>query len=147
MHKMGGRGISRNRFRRFISVTYQLNMALTFLIERYSLRDLKSQVTDDHLEKISRSCCGWKRLPSHLNMESVIVNDIDHLAIDEDEKRLKFLQTWKRAKGSDATYEELINALLKIGCLKDAESVCRILEREVTSGARLKPPQNIGMDN
>ena len=127
-------------------------ISLASLVKQYNLgEDVKGKITDVHLEVISRSYCGkWKRLPSHLNMESVVVDDIDRLAIDEDEKRLKFLSTWKTTKGSDATYKKLISALLKIKCVYDAEGVCEILQQNVApkpkdNSASKEPNQDTGM--
>ena len=120
----------------------------TSLIANYGLGDdVNDQIKDNHVEMISRSYCGkWKRLPSYLNMESVIVDDIDYLAIDEDEKRLKFLSTWKTTKGSDATYEKLISALLKIERVNDAEGVCRILQQDVTPKQKTPKPKEFSQD-
>ena len=127
-------------------------VCLASLVKQYNLgEDVKSQVTDKHVEIISRSYCSkWKRLPSHLNMDSVIADDIDHQAVDEDEKRLKFLSTWKTTKGSGATYEKLISALLKIDCVNHAEGVCKILQQDVApkpkeNSASREPSQDIGM--
>ena len=87
------------------------------------------QVSDVHLEEISRSCCKhWKRLPPHLDLETIVVDDIDHKQVGEDEKRRLFFFGWKERRGSGASYVCLIRALLKIGSRQDAESVCRLLQ-------------------
>ena len=88
-----------------------------------------SQVVSDlHLEVISRSyCTKWKSLPAHLEMKEVVVNDIDRINGDEQEKRHAFLKKWKAVKGSEATYKKLINALLAIECREEAEGVRELL--------------------
>ena len=101
------------------------------LIARYHLteEDVNKQITDQHIEIISRtSCSQWKSLPAHLGLLPITARDIDRGPGDEREKRNTFLTTWKAMKGSEATYKKLINALLTIECREDAESVCELLK-------------------
>lgn len=94
----------------------------------------KKQVSDDDLERISRSYCKeWKSLPPYLDLEAIEADDIDLRPIDEREKRHKFLLKWKHIKGSRATYKQLIDALLKINCVQDAEGVSSLLKQSITS--------------
>ena len=100
------------------------------LIVRYQLteEDVNKQITDKDIEFISMSMCGkWKSLYAHLDLKAIIAEDIDRLQVDEDQKRSKFFSTWKEKKGSEATYEKLIGALLTMECRGDAESVCMLL--------------------
>lgn len=91
------------------------------------------QVTDSHLEEISCCCCGqWRSIPSYLDMESLVVQDIDRAYKGEEEKRKEFLLVWKKKKGSYATYRKLIHALLKIDCRNDAEKVYKLLQKSVS---------------
>lgn len=93
--------------------------------------DCKQQVTDVHLDLISRSSCKqWRSLPSHLNLETIVAEDIDkiQIQIDERSKRHKFLLQWKDIAGSCATYKNLITALLIMKCAQDARQVCKILK-------------------
>lgn len=94
-------------------------------------KDVNEKITDQHIEVISRSMCSkWKSLPSHLGLDTTIVDDIQrsrHL-IDESEKRNKFLTIWKEEKGSEATYKNLIGGLLAIQRRDNAESVCKLLK-------------------
>lgn len=102
------------------------------LMYKYDLNisDCNRQVTDRHIDEISRSYCGeWRHLPSQLEMDEIIESDINRKPIAEDEKRREFFKKWKNRHGSRATYEKLIRALLRIRCLNDAESVCRLLQR------------------
>ncbi len=92
--------------------------------------DCKEQVSDDHLEIISRSHCKhWRRLPAHLGLKHNVAEDIDKGPGDEGEKRHKFLLQWKEIKDFEATYKHLIYALLQIQCKQDAGSVCKILRK------------------
>ena len=99
-----------------------------------SLHDLIQVVSDLHLEMISRSyCTKWKSsLPAHLEMKAVVVNDIDRINGDEQEKRHAFLKKWKAVKGSDATYKKLIDALLAIECREEAEGVYELLQKSLS---------------
>lgn len=107
------------------------DQAFAQLIKRYQLRraDLTNQISDTHLVEISLSHCQkWKFLPSFLDIESIVAQDIDTERISEEDKRRAFFLKWKDLKGSDATYERLIIALLRIKCKDDAESVCKLMK-------------------
>ena len=87
-------------------------------------------VDDSHLEKLSRSGCKqWKSLPSHLKLETIVAEDIDKSQKEEREKRYDFLLKWKNTEGSAATYAQLISALLKIKCRRDAERLCEMVKK------------------
>ena len=43
---------------------------------------------------------------------------------------------WKQRKGKDATYRHLIDALIKIECREDAETVCEIFKSQKESTSR-----------
>ena len=105
--------------------------SLESLTVRYHLaeEDVDKQITDKHIEVISRSSCKkWRFLYAHLDLASIDVDNIDHMQVDEDQKRFKFLITWKEKKGSEATYKKLISALHTMECRQDAECVCELLK-------------------
>jgi len=111
------------------------------LVEHYNLTegDCNKPVSDVHLECISRSHCEhWKRLPAHLGMDPIVAKDIESGYGDEGTKRHNFFCTWKKTKGFNATYKQLISALLKINCRQDAECVCEML-RDSISGPKATP--------
>lgn len=92
------------------------------LLNRYNLgeEDCNRKVTDVHIEKISRSFCRkWRSLPSHLELDDIVVCDVERDSASEKDKRNKFFTEWKEAKGSDATYTKLITALLVIYRLQE----------------------------
>ena len=102
------------------------------LIVNYHLTEegVNKQITDRHMEVISRSSCKkWRSLPAHLDLDSIVEEDIDRLSVNEDQKRHTFFTTWKAKKGSEATYKRLMNALLITECKEDAESLCRLLKQ------------------
>ena len=60
------------------------------LMSKYTLteRQYNWQVTDTHLEKLSRSCCKeWKSLPPYLKLEGIVAEDIDKSQKGERERR------------------------------------------------------------
>ena len=90
--------------------------------------DANKQVTDKHLDEISRTCCRkWKSLRPHLEIEEIVEHNIVRGPGDEEEKRRSFFFQWKNVMGSAATYNVLICALFKIKCREDAECVCKLL--------------------
>ena len=105
-------------------------------MSRYRLteRQYNQQVSDTHLERLSRSGCKqWKSLPPHLELETIVAEDIDKSQKGEREKRHEFLLAWKDMEGSGATYKQLITALLKIKCRQDAEKLCEMLKKSAQS--------------
>ena len=104
----------------------------TSLIEYYGLPKecLTKQVSTKDRAEIAQNgyCKEWRKLPAHLEMMSVVVDDIDRLSVEEDEKRRKFMSQWNSKKGSEATYKNLICALLKFDCKDNAENVCKLLQ-------------------
>ena len=61
-----------------------------------------------------------------------MAEDIDKSQKGEREKRHDFLLKWKDEEGSDATYGQLITALLKIKCTQDAEKLSEMLKQSVS---------------
>ena len=97
-------------------------------------KTMATLIRDRHLEAISRSCCSkWKNLVLHFELGRTVIDDIERLAGEEDEKRLKFLLKWRQLKGSEVTYERLIAALRNIGCQEDAEYVQKLLQQPLES--------------
>ena len=91
--------------------------------------EVSIKITDRHIVDISISLCTkWKFLPAYLGLAANIAQDIDCKPVNEEEKRLKFLTTWKVKKGFEATYKSLIGALLDIECRDEAGSVCELLK-------------------
>lgn len=111
--------------------------AVDYLLERYRLtvEDCSREVSDSHLDDISRYYSrDWKSLPPYLDIDRMVVEDTKHIFGDR-EKRLEFFLQWKQIKGSDATYLQLVSALLSIKCRRDAEGVCKLLQSSVAAEA------------
>ena len=108
------------------------------LMRHYALteRQYNWPVSDTHLEVFSRSGCKkWKSLPPYLKLDTIVAEDIDKSQKSEREKRHEFLITWKHIEGSNATYRQLITALLKIKSSRDAENLSEILHQSVPQSA------------
>ena len=111
---------------------------LRMLIAHYKLteNDCKREISDTDIVEIASSFDGkWRTmLPPHLEMHSIVVDDIvgDSRLSEEVEKRCAFYKKWKHQKGFKATYETLISALLQLRFKEDACSVCKILKKTVS---------------
>ena len=104
--------------------------SVSSLLGYYELEEesLDLQVSDRHLDEISRSSCRqWKSLSTRLGVPRIVVDDIDACQVSEEDKRSRFFFKWKDIKGSRATYRSLIEGLLEISCQEDAESICNLL--------------------
>ena len=65
----------------------------------------------------------WKSLGLQLLNTEQDVKDIDHEEKEEQHKRAKVLSKWKEQQGSGATYQKLIDTLMKVGNKDTAERV------------------------
>lgn len=104
--------------------------------------DCRTPVTSSHLDEISLRMCGdWRFLPSHLGLEDNVVEDINRkpTCTDEKGKRRELFRKWEQSKGSKATYERLIFALLKQEQRKDAERVCELLRDSLSTATPAQP--------
>ena len=115
------------------------------LLKHYNVPEEKcsQQISDSHIEEISRcGCKDWKSLSPHLEMENIVVEDIiRNSRLSEREKRHEFFLQWKDIKGSEATYQRLISALLKIKRRNDAELVCKLLQDSCSQSKQKPDPQ------
>ena len=115
------------------------------LMEKFGLReeDYCKEIADIHVVEFSRAHGkDWKLLPAYFEMDRIVVSDLEHKPGEEKEKRFSFLTEWKLQKGSDATYERLVYALLKIKCRLDAEAVCKMLKVSQESESQETSPSN-----
>lgn len=103
---------------------------MELLKEHFKIKeeDWSKEVSDSDLKEISHSYCSeWRLLPYHLGMKDIVVKNIERNKDDEEERKHAFFRQWKQEKGFDATYKQLISALLKIRHREDAENVCKLL--------------------
>ena len=98
-----------------------------------SCQELDKVISDLHLDKIAQTrCTYWQSLPSRLGLPDIIANDIDKDFSKELDKRREFFHQWKQIKGSEATYRNLVKALLDFSKRLDAEYVLKLLHQAVT---------------
>ena len=105
---------------------------LVELCKRYKLsdEDIDKEVSDDHILEIYPQLENWKRVAAHLGLTQADVQAIEGRARpDEELMRLYMLQEWKAKKRLDgtATYQVLLNALIKCNCSTTALQVCELL--------------------
>ena len=91
-------------------------VTLEDLVKHFDLSDesLNRECTDEHITDLSQYL-DWKILASYLELTEPEVDEVDSDGKNEQEKRLKALQKWKRKSAFKATYKKLIQALLKSG--------------------------------
>ena len=110
---------------------------ITSVTEHFELTeaDISQQVSDCHVEEISDSFCEkWRSLPPYLEMEAIVAKDIDRDHPGEEcEKRCSFLKKWKKMRGLKATYKSLVRALLKAKSREEAEGVCKLLKKSIST--------------
>ena len=95
-----------------------------------SQEQLKQRVTCEHTHKISLEMTKWEVWASALELTPTQIEDIDRESQKMHTKRLAVLQVWEESFGSTATYEKLIDALLKSKMRKKAEFACSLLKRQ-----------------
>ena len=101
------------------------------LLSKHNLtaKDCDEIVSDIHIGVISRDyCMKWSDLYPYLNLKEIDVYNVKRDYHDEQEKKGAFFSLWRQREGSHATYAKLIQALLKLECKKDAESICKLLQ-------------------
>ncbi len=119
---------------------------LPSLLMFYNLKDedWHHQFLESDLEKFSRCrCSDWKSLPPLLGLDRRLVDtpppqpsredDSDYEPPTIRERKEEFFSTWRRLKGSEATYKKLIDALIEIKCWHGAERVCRLLRSSLSA--------------
>ena len=92
-----------------------------------SQEQLKQRVTEEHTREISLKMTKWEDWASALKLTPTQIEDIDANRTMHG-KRLAVLRVWEESFGSTATYEKLIDALLKFKMRKMAEFVCSLLK-------------------
>ena len=94
---------------------------------------LEEKCTNEHLHNTALFLKSWRTLAPHLGLSDSEVEVVERDAHGEEEKRQKFLESWKANFGLKATYRVLVEAFLKIGRADQAEDVCRLLVSEQPS--------------
>ena len=101
------------------------------LVRRYNLTEemLQQKVTDEHMLDIQEFIKSWREVGPFLSgIEQQNLDDIDREnGDDEREKRRKFIHKWEDANGPDATYDNMIFAMVRAMKKDEATKVCQLL--------------------
>ena len=109
------------------------SLQLMELCKRHKLSNdhINMEVCDEHILEIYPRLEKWKRLAAHLGLKQEDLEAIESRARNDEElMRLYMLQEWKRKNkiSETATYQVLLEALLKCSCSNSAVEVCTLLE-------------------
>ena len=99
------------------------------LAQKYQLTPemLQQKVTDEHMLDI-QDFISWRDIGPYLSeIDRVDLNDIQREGDDERDRRRRLLNKWEDRNGLDATYKNMIFAMLRAGKKGDATKVCRLL--------------------
>ena len=89
---------------------------------------LNESITDDHLHAIAIFLTSWRKVATYLELSENDLDDVEQEGKDEQDKRLKALQMWKRKIGFKATYRKLVEVLLSLAMADVAEKICLLLK-------------------
>ena len=90
-------------------------------------KQLNKKCTNEHLHGIALFLKSWRTLAPQLGLSDSEVEAVERNSHGEEEKKQKFLESWKAKFAFKAKYRVLVRALLKIGRADQAEEVCRLL--------------------
>ena len=94
------------------------------LLARYDMENsiMKQSFNNEHLREFSLTLDTWEKLARFLGMPSPDIENIKTQG-DAEEQRIRMLESWKQRCGSMATYEAMVQVLLKINRTDLAEKV------------------------
>ena len=98
---------------------------------RLSNDDINKEVSDEHILAVYPRLEKWKQVAAHLGLTQEDVTVIEGRArTDEELMRMYMLLEWKNRNqiNGAATYQVLLEALLKCRCSNSAVEVCTLLE-------------------
>ena len=75
-------------------------------------------------------CDSWKLIGSHLKLSDDQLNAIDGDNTKIEEKRSGMLREWREAHAYDATYLELVRALVECRKVQSALEVCQFFKKK-----------------
>lgn len=88
---------------------------------------LDKTCTDEHLRDVALFLESWRIVAPHLGLSSFDIATIERNVHTEEERRQKFLETWRSKFAFKAKYRILVEALLKVGRADQAQQVCSLL--------------------
>ena len=99
------------------------------LTQRYQLTQdvLNQPVSEEHILEI-RKTIPWRDVGPYLLGTGPKFEDIHRDGHDEEDKRRLTLAKWQETEGNDATYDRLIEAMVKAEKNKAASEVCCLIK-------------------
>ena len=85
------------------------------------------------LLKLIQLCNKWKDIGMMFGLLASEIQEIEHNFITANERMVRMLEKWALREGSTATYQKLVEALLRLGETELAVEVCRAI-KAVSSG-------------
>ena len=101
------------------------------LLKEFNLeeKDWNVQVSETHLVEISKLLGSeWREMPPTLGFDLKVVDDIIHELPFENERRLRFLEKWRK-KGFEATYKKLIYCLIHLKHKNAIGVICELVKK------------------
>ena len=100
------------------------------LIQCYHLTPdmLNRPVSDEHIIKIQKTL-PWREVGEFLLGRGPKFTDIDRDGQSEADKRRLTLDKWQEALGDGATYDKLIEAMVKAGKIREVGDVCFLIKQ------------------
>ena len=96
---------------------------LNDLIACISVDKLQKTCSNAFLEEFAKKMRSWKDLAPYLGINEWDLNDLAEMYPGEDEQKYKALMCWKGIDVNSATYERLIECLLRHGHVDDAKEL------------------------
>ena len=83
---------------------------------------------DEHICDIALILTSWRTTAQYLGLSKNDVDAVEQDGKNEQDKRLRALQTWKGKFGFKATYKKLLEVLLSLSMADVAEKICHLLK-------------------
>ena len=94
---------------------------LTNLITSTPQGKLHESCLDEDLHDLAKNMQSWKDLAPYFGVNEWWVEEIEENYLNEDDQKYQALLCWKRIDPSTATYEGLVECLLRHGHIRDAQ--------------------------
>ena len=106
------------------------------LMDSFGLKDemLQKKCSKNHIVEISTFIAWDKVGPRLKEINRDDITGIDKDGHDEGDKRSKLLYLWVERNGEDATYDQMITAMLGAKNKSNAEAVCKLLNPNHNTG-------------
>ena len=108
-----------------MAVSFQKAKQRLVTLYHLTQKELSQTVSSKHILQIQRTISWWA--VGRILLDRVVLNDITKDAFDEEQRRDMMLNKWQEKRGSGATYEKLIDAMIEVEKTSEAEGVCQLI--------------------